>query len=158
MLRAAVLAVAFSVLVWSGTIRASEAEGSAALAVVGVSLEPGMLRRDTLCRLSLDLRNEGERPASYLTFRVAVEGSEIPIYERRVFLDELRPGETTTIRLPSFWTNETGREPPEDGMLDVSVVLTGASWMSVAADGTRSPESAVEGLPVEGSVSAAFSD
>lgn len=123
------------------------------LAVAAVRVTPSPAAPDTLVRLSVDLENRGERPASLLGFAVALDGEPLPVYANQLYLHALPPGETTTLALYNFWTSETGRPAPADGELTVEVSLVEARWMTVGdEDGveTWTPGDAVPGLPVAG--------
>lgn len=131
-------------------------EKKSALTLESVRIEPASPGPDTLCRLSLTLRNNGEHPASALELRVKVNGRELPAYKDRLYLQAVQPGTEREIRLFNVWSTETGRPAPADGKLTVEVTLARASWMRrEMKDGAEvwSPLGPVDGLPVLKSVS-----
>ena len=105
---------------------------------------------DTLCSLTLALRNNGTEKASALGFRVEVSGQELPVYRNHLFYHRLEPGQSTEVRLYNFWTTETGRPFPADGKLRVSAALVEAQWMRIEMqEGVEvwTPIRPVAGLP-----------
>lgn len=118
--------------------------------IEAVKVEPAAPGPDTLCRLSVSVRNSGERTASAFEIAVKVNGQEIPSSKSRLYLQPVEPGKTAEIRLPNFWSTEAGRPAPRDGRLTVEVVLTGASWMERTMNGEAevwAPLGPVPGLP-----------
>ena len=110
---------------------------------------------DTLCRLSVTLRNGGERIASQLGFTVTIDGQALPVYRNQLFMFPVAAGEAAELRLYNFWSTETSRPPPADGRLTVEVRLVEAQWMDIRdEDGVEvwTPLGAVTGLPVAASV------
>lgn len=100
---------------------------------------------DTLCRLRVAIRNDGDRPASHLDFVVTVNGRELAIYDKHTFHYPLPPGEVTEVPLYNFWTTESGRPAPGDGKYRVEVALTRARWHEAGDEVTVLGE--VPGLP-----------
>jgi hypothetical protein len=130
-------------------------EEKPALTLQAIQVEPASPAPDTLCHLTVTLRNSGERPASALEMAVKVGGRELPAYRDRVFLTPVEPGATRQVRLFNFWSTETGRPAPGDGKLTVEVTLAKASWMQrETKDGATvwTPASPVPGLPTSKSV------
>jgi CRISPR/Cas system-associated protein Cas7 (RAMP superfamily) len=126
-----------------------------ALSIEAVKVEPASPRPDTLCRLTVTLKNAGEQRASALEMTVKINGRELPAYGKRLYLTAVEPGATREVRLLNFWSTETGRPAPADGKLNVEVTLSRASWMRKAArDGAEvwTPMGDVPGLPVTRSV------
>ena len=126
--------------------------------VVAAGDDPGRpIAVDTLCKLTVTIRNDGEEIASQLAFRVEVNGHELPVYRNQLFMERLDPGESREVRLYNFWTTETGRPAPDDGTLRVEVSLTEAKWyeITVEEDGTEvwTPGEEISGLPVSASAS-----
>lgn len=112
--------------------------------------EPRPLAADTLCRLTVTLRNTGTEKASALGFRVRVNGQDLPVYANHLFYYLVEPGKTADLRLYNFWTTETSRPFPKDAKLAVEVALTESQWMRVAMEeGVEvwTPLGAVAGLP-----------
>jgi hypothetical protein len=121
-----------------------------ALSLQTVQVEPASPGPDTLCHLTVTLKNAGKRPASALEFTVKVNGAALPVYRDRLFLEAVEPGATRQLRLFNFWSTETGRPAPPDGKLAVEVALTSASWMKRETKNGATvwnPDGAVEGLP-----------
>jgi hypothetical protein len=129
----------------------SSQEKKPALTLETVRVEPASPEPDTLCRLSVTLRNRGEHPASALELMVKIDGREITAYKDRLYLQAVQPGTEREIRLFNFWSTEAGRPAPKDGNLTVEVTLARASWMQrEMKDGAEvwSPLGPVDGLPV----------
>ncbi len=131
-----------------------EPEAQPALRIERIEVTPAKAGPESLCQLTVILRNDGDRPASQLAFEVRLEGEPLAVYERQLFYKLLPAGESTMLRLFNFWTSETGRPPPADGALDVEVVLREAQWMEVgkvSEEGgeveTWTPLGAVPALP-----------
>jgi hypothetical protein len=122
-----------------------------ALSIESVKVEPASPRPDTLCHLTVTLKNAGEQRASALEMLVRVNGKELPAYKKRLYLIAVEPGATREVRLFNFWSTETGRPAPADGKLNVEVTLSRASWMQkTTRDGAEvwTPTGDAPGLPV----------
>jgi hypothetical protein len=105
---------------------------------------------ETLCRLTVTLRNTGSETASALGFKVEINRQELAVYRSHLFYYAVAPGKATEVPLYNFWTTETGRPFPADGKLEVSVALVEAQWTRVATqEGVEvwTPLGAVSGLP-----------
>jgi hypothetical protein len=100
-----------------------------AISLQAVQVDPPSPGPDTLCHLTVTLKNAGDRPASALEFTVKVGGAPLPAYRNRLYLEAVEPGATRQVRLFNFWSTETGRPAPANGKLAVEVTLTAASWM-----------------------------
>lgn len=125
------------------------------LSIEAVKVEPASPAPDTLCRLSVTVRNAGTRRASAFEIAVRINGQELPAYKSRLYLQPIEPGTAGEIRLFNFWSSETGRPAPQDGKLAVEVTLTRASWVEKESkDGAEiwTPAGAVEGLPASKTV------
>jgi hypothetical protein len=122
------------------------------LTIESVKVEPAAPRADTLCHLTLTLKNAGAQLASGLEFVVKVNGVALPAYDKRLYLIAVEPGATRELHLFNFWSTETGRPAPADGRLDVEVTLAHASWARrTTRDGAEVLTPAggdVPGLPV----------
>lgn len=131
-------------------------EAAPVLTLEALEITPEAPAADTLCRLTVRVKNAGDKPASSLVFSVSVGGRPLPVYGNQVFMQALPPGETTAVRLYNFWTTETGRPAPADGKLAVEVTLEEARWLEVTkdADGVEVWQSLdpVPGLPVRQTV------
>lgn len=147
--RALTLALAFGVLaplVLSG----EDKPAAPALAVESIQVEPAAPGPDTLCHLTVTVKNQGDRPASALEFAVKVGGAALPAYRDRLFLEAVEPGASRQVKLFNFWSTETGRPAPANGKLAVEVTLTAASWMKRETKNGATvwtPAGAVAGLP-----------
>lgn len=122
-----------------------------ALTLESVKVDPAAPGPDTLCHLSVTLRNAGSRRASALEFTVKVNGQELPAYKDRTYLQPVEPGATREIRLFNFWSTEPSRPAPANGKLQVEVTLARASWMDKETkDGAEvwTLAGPAEGLPV----------
>lgn len=122
------------------------------LSLEALDVQPAAPAVDTLCHLTVKVRNGGAQPASSLRFAVSVGGHPLPVYDNQIFMQPLPPGATTEVKLYNFWTTETGRPAPADGKLAVAVSLEEARWLKVEkdADGVEvwQPLDPVPGLPV----------
>jgi hypothetical protein len=122
-----------------------------AMTIESVKVEPVAPRADTLCHLTIALRNGGAQPASGLELMVKVNGAPLPAYAKRLYLVAVEPGATRELHLFNFWSTEAGRPAPADGKLNVEVTLAHASWVKKASrDGAEvwAPAGDVPGLPV----------
>lgn len=136
-----------------------EAEAPPPLAIEAVTVAPAAPGPDTLCRLSVEIGNGGDKIASRLHFGVEINGAPVPVYQSQLYLEPLPPGEVTQVALYNFWSTETGRPLPADGKLTVKVVLEEATWVERRVeDGVEiwEPKGEVAGLPVERSVALAM--
>jgi hypothetical protein len=125
------------------------------LTLESVRVDPASPRPDTLCKLSVTVKNAGTKTASALGFRVKVDGKELAVYQNELFFRPVPAGGATEIKLHNFWTNETGRPFPTGGRMTVEVTLTEARWMDVKTENGAevwTPIRPVEGLPVSKSV------
>ena len=125
------------------------------LTLEAVRIEPASPRPDTLCHLTVTLRNAGAQAASSLEFAVKINGQELPAYKQRLYLTPVGPGTARELHLFNFWSTETGRPAPADRRLNVEVTLARASWArKTARDGAEvwTPAGEVPGLPVSKNV------
>lgn len=155
LVRLAVLALLLSPALPAGSQEVAKSQ----LTLESVRVEPASPKPDTLCRLSVTLRNAGDRTASGLEIGVKINGREVPAYKNRIYMQPVTPGATREIYLYNFWSTEAARPAPADGKLNVEVTLHRAAWMSKESkDGTDvwTPLGAAEGLPVSKSVAVAL--
>jgi CARDB len=149
-----ILAVLLSPLL--GVAAAARAEApKPALTLEAVKVEPASPRPDTLCHLTVTVKNAGTQRASSLEFVVKINGQELPAYRKRLYLIPVEPGATREVRLFNFWSTETGRPTPANGKLNVEVTLARASWVQKASrDGAEvwTPAGEVAGLPASRNV------
>lgn len=125
------------------------------LVLEAVKVDPASPGPDTLCKLSVTIRNAGSQTASALGFRVKVDGKELAVYVNELFFKPIAAGATAEVKLHNFWSNETGRPFPTTGKLTVEVTLTEARWMDVKTENGAevwTPVGPVEGLPVSKSI------
>ncbi len=158
---AAALLALVIVASWVAAPSAAQAPPPAAgLAIEEVVIEPAAPTATTLCRLRVKLKNDGDKPASMLRFKVTVAGHELPVYRNQMFLQPLAAGKVTELKLYNFWASETGRPAPPDGKMTVEVTLAEAPWMKVGPDAsgveTWEPVGPVAGLPLAKSVTVAL--
>lgn len=136
---------------------AGAGEAPPTLALLATQVVPATPAAETLCRLRVVLENQGDRAASALRFRVALDGVPLTVYDRQLFVETLPPGEVTRVDLFNFWTSETDRPPPADGSLEVEVTLESARYLQrdIADDGTEilTLQEAIPGLPISLSLS-----
>ncbi len=138
-----------AILALAGPLPAQEKAPS--LILESVRVEPASPGPDTLCHLSVTVKNSGDRPASALELAVKLNGRELPAYKGRLYLKPVEPGAAREIRLFNFWSTETGRPAPADGKLTLEVTLARAAWMQrETKDGAEVWTAAgpVEGLPL----------
>lgn len=128
---------------------------SPGLTLEAVKVDPASPGPDTLCRLSVTLRNSGAKTASALAFQVKVDGRELPVYRNELFFRPVAAGAAAELRLHNFWSSETGRPFPTNGRMTVEVTLAEAKWMDMKTENGAEVWTAagpVEGLPVSKSV------
>lgn len=134
---------------------AQEKKPAPGLTLEAVKVDPASPGPDTLCKLSVTVKNAGAKTASALGFRVKVDGKDLAVYGNELFFRPVAAGGTAEIKLHNFWSNETGRPFPTGGRMTVEVTLTEARWMDVKTENGAeiwTPVGAVEGLPVSKSV------
>jgi hypothetical protein len=134
---------------------AQESKPVPGLTLEAVKVDPASPGPDTLCRLSVTVKNAGAKTASALGFRVKVDGKELAVYGNELFFRPVPAGSTAEVKLHNFWSSETGRPFPAGGKMTVEVTLTEARWMDVKTENGAevwTPAGAVGGLPVSKSV------
>ena len=139
------------------TSMAQEAEKPAPpkVTLAGVTVTPENPGPDTLCKLSVKLRNDGEKTASLFAFAVEINGQKLPVYDKELFAFPVEAGSTADLALFNFWSTETGRKAPADGKLKVEVRLVEAQWVTIAMEDdveVWTPGSVIGGLPASASV------
>lgn len=128
------------------------------LTLEAVKVDPASPGPDTLCKLSVTLKNAGPKTASALGFRVKVDGKELAVYGKELFFKPVAagsPAAVTEVKLHNFWSSETGRPFPTGGRMTVEVTLVEARWMDVKTENGAevwTPVGEVGGLPVSKSV------
>ncbi len=139
-----------------GAAGAGEAKPAAAVSIEGIVVEPADPGPDTLCRLTVRLKNSGDRVASQLGFTVRINGKDLPVYGNQLFMFPLEPGAVSELKLYNFWSTETSRPMPADGRLELEVELKEAQWIDISIDDDGvevwTPLGAIEGLPVSSKI------
>lgn len=128
------------------------AESDGLLSLEPLEIEPAEPSPDTLCKLKVKVRNRGKEAATHFAFAVKINGQEVPVYKKTVYVQTVPAASVTEIQLYNFWVTERGREVPADGQLRIEVELLQAHWMEVKTDEKRSeqkPLGKVDGLPVK---------
>lgn len=153
---------------------AQEQSAPAQLAIAAIRVEPASPAADTLCRLHVTVRNNGDQKASQLGFSVRLNGQDLSVYGNQLFMYAVPAGGELEIPLYNFWTTETSRPTmPADGKYTVEVLLNEAQWMDISMEKERvdkggqqveeevevwTPLGAVAGLPVGNQVVLQASD
>ena len=138
-----------------GTMAQETEEVAPEVTIETILVEPAKPAADTLCRLSVELKNNGDQVASQLGFKVVINGAEIPVYSNQLFMFPLPPGESTELALYNFWSTETSRPMPKDGKLKLEVTLLEAQRTKIEmVEGveTWTPLGEVPGLPAGASL------
>src|SRR5258706_8455219 len=81
----ALVVLALLLLAFAGT----DKPAAPSLSVESIQVAPASPGPDTLCHLTVTLKNQGDRPASPLEFTVKVNGTSLPADRDRLFLDAL---------------------------------------------------------------------
>jgi hypothetical protein len=146
------LLVAMALLV-AGPIL-GQADDAPVVTLGEITIEPAQPSADTLCKLTVEVRNASDKTVSALDFKVDINGKSVKIYETQLLYEPIEPGETRALRLHNFWTTETHR-PAVDGKLELEVTLEAAQWMQIenkTEDGREieewTPLGEVPGLPL----------
>ncbi len=151
MKRRSTLLFLLSILLLSAAISAQE-EAKSALTIDKPVVTPEKPGVDTLCQLRVTLHNSGKQNAAALAFEVKINGDALIVYGNQVYMQAIPPGGSAEVRLYNFWTTETQRKAPKDGILKLEVKLLEASWMTIEDDeeGVEvwTPQGAIEGLPI----------
>lgn len=152
-----ILLLAFSALSPARALVAQDEKEAPApsLEIVSVEVTPATPAADTLCRLSVQVKNTDDRIATQLGFTIKINGQELPVYGNHLFMFPLAAKATSEVPLYNFWSTETSRPMPANGKLEIEVTLREARWMDISMkDGTETwaPLGDVEGLPATRSV------
>ena len=141
--------------------KAEKAEPQVTVEDVVITISPGKpigpedLSPGTLCNLKVKVRNRGTQKASRFGFGVKINGQEMAVYDKMVFMEAVDPGSTAEIALSNFYSTEPGRPLPKDGKVTVEVTLKQAQWVEIKKeDNTQvwTPLGEVKGLPFSKSV------
>lgn len=144
------LALALPLALLAPPAAGAEEAARAPLTVETVEVTPASPGPETLCTLHVRVANHGDLAASDLGFEVRIGGRAVPALARRRYQQAIEPGSAARIRLPNFWSSESGRPPPADRTLEIEVALTAAHWVEIERTGdseVRRPLGPVEGLP-----------
>lgn len=155
MKRKALILILLLLAIVAETVLAQERKPAPGLTLEAVKVDPASPGPDTLCKLSVTVKNAGVKTASALGFRVKVDGRELAVYGKELFFHPIPAGGTAEVKLHNFWSSETGRPFPTGGRMAVEVTLAEARWMDVKTENGAevwTPVGAVEGLPTSKSV------
>ncbi len=144
-------ALGVTCLIGTGSLLAQEDTAPAPqITIEAVTVEPASPAADTLCKLTVTVKNHGSETASQLDFKVKINDAALPVYRNQLFMFPLEAGKSSDIKLYNFWSTETSRPFPKDGKMTVEVSLVGAQWTRVSMEEdveVWEPLGAVEGLP-----------
>ncbi len=166
--RTSILISALALLVSLALPASSQDDPAPRLEVTKIDVQPSNPAAETLCRLTVTIRNSGEQNASQLGFAVRLNDQDLTVYGNQLFMYAVPAGSELEIPLYNFWTTETSRPAmPADGSFKVEVSLLEAQWMDISTvtetverAGAQveeevevwTPLGAIEGLPVSSSV------
>ena len=149
-----VLPVALAVLLLTVTTSLPAQDDAPAaspqVTIEAITIDPAAPAADTLCKLTVTLKNHGSEVASQLDFKVKINDQMLPVYRNQLFMFPLAAGATSDLKLYNFWSTETSRPLPPDGKLNVEVSLVAAQWTKVTMEDDTEvwqPLGEVEGLP-----------
>lgn len=144
-----ILLVAFSSP--AAPVLATEEAPTVDLMLEKIAVEPARPGLDTLCKLTVTIRNHRAKTASQLGLKVSINGVALSVYGSQLFLSPIAPEATLDLPLYNFWTTESGRPAPANGRLEIEIVLTEAQWIEITTDDEGvevwTPLGAVERLP-----------
>lgn len=155
--RVLILALAGIIAVAAPSVGQEAAADSPApeVTIESITITPDKPAADTLCKMSIRLKNHGQSIASKLGVTVSINGTQVPVYANHLWMFPLPAGEAADLSLYNFWSTETSRPMPKDGKLTVEVTLNEAERYSIemaAGVETWTPLGAAEGLPSSASV------
>jgi len=139
-------------LTLAATAAATPREAPASeLTLEKIRVDPPHPGPDTLCKLTVTIRNHGAKTASQFGLKVSINGDALPVYGSQLFLSPIAPDASLDLPLYNFWSTESARTPPSRGRLQVEVTLTEAQWTEIATDDDGvevwTPLGAVDPLP-----------
>ncbi len=146
----ALLPLTIALLFATVPLEAQEAEAAPQVTLEAIVVEPEAPAIDTLCKLSVRIRNSGAEKVSQFGFTVKINDVELPVYRNQLFMYPVEPGETSEIPLYNFWSTETSRPEPADGKLRIEVSLREAEWKKIEMEDdveVWTPLGDVENLP-----------
>ncbi len=145
------VAFALSLTLSPGVAMAQDTPAEAPqVTIESITVEPSSPAADTLCKLTVKLRNQGTEIASQLDFKVSINGQSLPVYRNQLFMFPVPAGDSAEIKLYNFWSTETSRPMPSNGKLEVEVTLAAAQWTKVSMEDeveVWEPLGEVAGLP-----------
>jgi hypothetical protein len=127
------IAAIVAIVLASAPLAAQEtAEAPGKLTLTSIDVQPAQPGPDTLCKLTVKVRNAGDRDASQLGFAVKLNNQDLTVYGNQLFMYPVPAGGELDIPLYNFWTTETSRPTmPADGKYRVEVSLLEAQWMDI---------------------------
>ncbi len=146
----ALLPLAIALLAAVPPLRAQDTETAPQVTLEAILVDPEAPAADTLCKLTVRIRNAGTEKVSQFGFTVKINDVELPVYVNQLFMYPIEPGETSEIPLYNFWSTETSRPEPADGKLRLEVTLREAEWMKIEMEDdveVWTPLGGVENLP-----------
>ena len=141
--------------------QAAEEAGTTQVTLESIRVEPSDPAVDTLCKLTVEIKNGGDRTVSQFGFSVKINDAELPVYLNQLFMYPVEPDASLEIPLYNFWSTETSRPAPEDGKLVLEVSLLEAEWMRIEMEDdveVWTPLGAVENLPSSQTVTLKMSE
>lgn len=149
------LAILSPLLLVDPTAAQEEGEVPSKLTLEAILVDPASPGPDTLCKLRVKIRNDGNETASQFGFTVKINGQELAVYGNQLFMYPVEAGSALEFPLYNFWTTETSRGVPADGKLNLEIEIKEAQWMKIDVEEdveTWTPLGAVEGLPTSAAV------
>jgi hypothetical protein len=116
----------------------------------GKSIGSEGITTGTLCDLKVRLHNHGSQKASSFRFGVKINGREMTVYDKMLYMEAVDPGNTGEIALSSFYSTDPGGPLPKDGKVTMEVTLKRAQWVEIKKEGGTqiwTPLGEVKGLP-----------
>jgi hypothetical protein len=101
------------------------------------------------------VKNAGTRAVSYFTFRVNIDGEDVPLYKSQTYAVNIDPGAVGELQLYNFYSPSVAKP------FTVQVALVEAQWVQVKKEGTTTtttPAGPVAGLPASASLSVKMSN
>ena len=131
-------------------LEAQDEAAASSLSLEAVVVDPADPAVDTLCKLRVTIRNQGEQTVSQFGFDITINDVQLPVYTNQLFMYAVEAGASLEIPLYNFWSTETSRPAPADGKLHLEVRLREAQWMKIEMEDeveVWTPLGAVEILP-----------
>jgi hypothetical protein len=135
----------------AGLVAQESVDTKSLVQLEAIVVEPSNPGPDTLCTLSVRVRNNGTEKASQFGFTVTLNGQELSVYGNQLFMYPVEPGASLEFPLYNFWTTETSRPtPPADGKLRLEIAIKESQWMKIEMEDeveVWTPLGPVEDLP-----------